>query len=147
MNTSASTPTTQRKHGRKVVAVIIAVAAFFVLRRFLLVLFFSAKILGYSDALNAWEGPVDRQTVMHDGMPIDIYRGRNSTSPILIVHGVNPTGKNSLDLIRISEGLAQSGYEVFVPDLVHLKKQHLRPEDAASVRSGFQYIGRDAGIA
>jgi hypothetical protein len=134
-------------HGRKVVAAILAIVVFFALRRFLLVLFFSAKILGYSDALNAWEGPVDRQTVVHDGIPVDIYRGPNSTSPILIVHGVNPTGKNSLDLIRVSEGLAQSGYEVFVPDLVHLKKQHLRPEDAASVRSVFQFIGRDAGIA
>jgi dienelactone hydrolase len=147
MNTSASTPTTRRKYGRKVVAGIVALVAFFVLRRFLLVLFLSAKILGYPDALNAWEGPVDRQTVIHDAIPIDIYRGPNSTSPILVVHGVNPTGKNSLDLIRISEGLAQSGYEVFVPDLIHLKKQHLRPEDAASVRSVFQFIGRNAGIA
>jgi len=113
----------------------------------LLVLFFSAKILGYPGALDAWEGPVDRRTVIHDGIPVDIYHGPNSSSPILIVHGVNPTGKNSLDLIRISEGLAQSGYEVFVPDLVHLKMQHLRPEDADSVRSVFQFIGRDAGIA
>jgi dienelactone hydrolase len=147
MNTSASTPTTRRKYRRKLVAGILAVVAFFVLRRFLLVLFLSGKILGYPDALNAWEGPVDRQTVIHDGIPIDIYRGPKSISPILIVHGVNPTGKNSLDLIRISEGLAQTGYEVFVPDLVHLKKQHLRPEDAASVRSVFQFIGRNAGIA
>ena len=134
-------------HGRRVVVGIVAVVAFFLLRRFLLVVFFSAKILGYSDALNAWEGPVDRRTVVHDGIPVDIYHGPKSTSPILIVHGVNPTGKNSLDLIRISEGLAQSGYEVFVPDLVHLKTQHLRPEDAASVRSVFKFIGRDAGIA
>jgi hypothetical protein len=50
-------------------------------------------------------------------------------------------------LIRISEGLAQGGYEVFVPDLAHLKKQHLRPEDAGSVKSAFEFIGKDAGIA
>jgi dienelactone hydrolase len=134
-------------HRRKIVAGIVAVVVFFVLRRFLLVLFLSAKILGYPGALNAWEGPVDRQMVIHDGIPVDIYRGPKSASAILIVHGVNPTGKNSLDLIRVSEGLAQSGYEVFVPDLAHLKKQHLRPEDAASVKSVFHFIGRDAGIA
>jgi hypothetical protein len=134
-------------HRRKIVVGIVAVVVFFVLRRFLLVVFLSAKILGYPGALNAWEGPVDRQTVIHDGIAIDIYRGPKSASAILVVHGVNPTGKNSLDLIRISEGLAQSGYEVFVPDLAHLKKQHLRPEDAAGVKSVFQFIGRDAGIA
>ena len=134
-------------HGRKTFAGIAAVVVFLVLRRFLLVVFLTAKILGYPGALNAWEGAVDRRTIAHDGIPVDIYRGPNSTSPILIVHGVNPTGKNSLDLIRISEGLAQVGYEVFVPDLAHLKKQHLRPEDADSVRSVFQFIGRDAGIA
>jgi pimeloyl-ACP methyl ester carboxylesterase len=134
-------------HRRKVFTGLLAVVAFFALRRFLLVVFLTAKILGYPGALNAWEGAVDRETVTHDGIPVDVYRGPNSSSPILIVHGVNPTGKNSLDLIRVSEGLAQIGYEVFVPDLAHLKKQHLRPEDAASVRSVFQFIGRNAGIA
>jgi hypothetical protein len=118
-----------------------------VLRRSLLVVFLSAKILGYGGWLDAWKGPVDRQTVVHQEIPVDIYHGPNSTSPILIVHGVNPTGKNSLDLIRVSEGLSQSGYEVFVPDLVNLKKQHLRTEDVTSVRSVFQFIGRNAAIA
>jgi hypothetical protein len=145
-------PTTRRdafraSHATKFLALLLAVAAFFIARRALLVLFLSAKILGYEGWLNAWRGAVDRETVVHLGIPVDIYRGPYSTSPILIVHGVNPTGKNSLDLIRVSEGLAQAGYEVFVPDFVHLKKQHLRPEDAASVRSVFQFIGRDAAIA
>src|SRR5262245_14787999 len=106
------------------------VAGFLIAQRFLIVLLLAAKILGYGGALNAWRGPVDRRTVVHDGIPIDVYKGARSHSSILIVHGVNPTGKNSLDLIRISEGLAQIGYEVFVPDLEHLRKQHLRPEDA-----------------
>ncbi len=137
----------RRGLARYAATAIFLVATFLFVRRLLLVLFLSAKILGYGSALNAWEGPVDRQTVIHDGISVDIYRGPNSVSPILIVHGVNPTGKDSLDLVRISEGLAQTGYEVFVPDLIHLKKQHLRPEDANSVKSVFQFIGRDAGIA
>jgi hypothetical protein len=149
MNTSVSTRTTRPdlKSFRYIAAAAILVLGFLIARRVLLVLFLSAKILGYESALNAWEGAVDRRTVFHDGIPVDIYKGRNSSSPILIVHGVNPTGKNSLDLIRIAEGLAQTGYEVFVPDLAHLKKQHLRPEDAGSVKSVFQFIGETAGIA
>ena len=84
--------------GRGFIAAIFGIVIFLIVRRALLVLFLSGKILGYGGALNAWEGPVARQTVIHDGIPIDIYRGPNSTSPILIIHGVNPTGKNSLDL-------------------------------------------------
>src|SRR5687768_6009097 len=122
MNTSASTPTTRRnlKSIRYTAVASILVLAFLIGQRLLLALFFSAKILGYDGALNAWEGPVDRRTVVLDGISVDIYRGPESSSPVLIVHGVNPTGKNSLDLMRISEGLAQVGYEVFVPDLIHL---------------------------
>ena len=97
------------------------------MRRGLLVVFLAAKILGYADALNAWEGAVSRQTTVRGGIPVDVYRGSNPVSPILIVHGVNPTGKDSLDLVRVSEGLAQAGYEVYVPDLAEMKKQHLRP--------------------
>jgi pimeloyl-ACP methyl ester carboxylesterase len=120
---------------------------FLLVRRGLLVVFLGAKILGYADALNVWEGAVSRQTIVHGGIPVDVYRGRDTVSPILIVHGVNPTGKDSLDLVRVSEGLAQAGYEVYVPDLAEMKKQHLRPEEAASIKTVFQSIGRNAGIA
>jgi pimeloyl-ACP methyl ester carboxylesterase len=120
--------------------------AFLVLRRGILVTFLALKILGYTDALDAWEGAVRHQTVQHDGMRIDVY-GESSASPILIVHGVNPSGKDSLDLMRISEALAQVGYQVFVPDFVEMKRQHLEPEEALHIKSAFQFIGRDAAIA
>ncbi len=124
----------------------ILIVLFLLVRRGLLVVFLAAKILGYADGLNAWEGAVSRQTTVRGGIPVDVYRGSNPVSPILIVHGVNPTGKDSLDLVRVSEGLAQAGYEVYVPDLAEMKKQHLRPEDAMSVKTVFQSIGRNAGI-
>ena len=129
------------------VALSFLVTTFFLARRALLVLLLSAKILGYGGALDAWKGPVARETVIHAGIPMDIYRGGNPVSPILIVHGVNPTGKDNLDLVRISQGLAQAGYEVYVPDLADMKKQHLRPEEAGSVKTIFQFIGRNAAIA
>jgi pimeloyl-ACP methyl ester carboxylesterase len=131
---------------KKAAKVLLVVILFFVIRRFLIVVFLGLKILGHSESLDAWEGAVRHQTVEHDGIPIDIY-GDPSFSPILIVHGVNPTGKNNLDLVRISEALAQVGYQVFVPDLREMKKQHIAPEEAADIKSVFQFIGKDAALA
>jgi hypothetical protein len=118
-----------------------------VIRRALLVSILALKIIGDPAALDAWKGPVVHRTVEHAGMPIDIYGNDQSRSAILIVHGVNPTGKNSLDLVRISEGLAQSGFEVFVPDLAEMRKLHLTPEESGNIKEAFRFIGRDAGVA
>jgi hypothetical protein len=116
------------------------------LRRALLVSFLALKILGYPATLDAWKGPVSHQTIEHAGIPIDIY-GSKTGSAILVIHGVNPTGKNSLDLVRISEALAQVGFEVYVPDLADMRRLRLRPEESLNIKSVFQFIGRDAGIA
>jgi pimeloyl-ACP methyl ester carboxylesterase len=143
-------PTTRHEGFRAflcIAAITLLVSAVLVARRALLVVLLSAKILGYGSGLDAWKGPISRETRIHAGIPVDIYRGRNPVSPILIVHGVNPTGKDSLDLVRISQGLAQAGYEVYVPDLADMKKQHLRPEEAGNVKAIFQFIGRNAAIA
>jgi hypothetical protein len=138
----------KRKIGRKsgAIALVFLFVVFLLLRRGILVSFLALKILGQTAPLDAWEGPVHRETVEHDGMPIDIY-GKPSSSAILIVHGVNPTGKDSLDLVRISEGLAQVGYQVFVPDFAEMKRQHLQPEEALHIKSAFEFIGKDAAIA
>jgi pimeloyl-ACP methyl ester carboxylesterase len=148
MPTTPPEPTIARRKKRVkwVTISFLLLLLFVLLRRALLVSFLGLRILGHTDALDAWKGPVRHQTVEHAGIPIDIY-GEKTASPILIVHGVNPTGKNSLDLIRISEGLAQAGYQVFVPDFSEMKKLHLQPEEAAHIKSTFQFIGRDAGIA
>ena len=102
--------------------------------------------MGPSQALDAWKGAVRHETVTHAGLPVDVY-GEPSSSPLLIVHGVNPTGKNSLDLVRISEALAQVGYQVFIPDFAEMKKLHLQPEEVDRIRSVFQFIGKESGIA
>src|SRR5215471_592793 len=64
------------------------------LRRPLLVVFLALKILGHSAALDAWKGAVSHQTVVNSGIPVDIYGDPRSLSAMLIVHGVNPTGKD-----------------------------------------------------
>src|SRR4030095_16411252 len=130
----------------RILFLFLVVVLFFLIRRGLLVVFLALKILGYTAPLDAWQGAVRHQTVVHAGIPIDIY-GEASYSPLLIVHGVNPTGKNSLDLVRISDALAQVGYQVFVPDFIEMKRQHLRPEEAAHIKSAFQFIAKDAAIA
>ena len=136
----------RRSLTRRVTTLFLLLLLFVLLRRGLLVASLGLKILGYTTALDAWQGPVRHQTVSHAGIPIDIY-GEDSYSPILIVHGVNPTGKNSLDLMRVSEALAQVGYQVFVPDFIEMRRQHLQPEEASQIKSAFQFIGKDAGIA
>src|SRR5436853_1109920 len=108
---------------RKTFLALLFLLSFFLLRRGLLVVFLALKILGHPESLDAWEGAVSHQTIVHAGIPIDIYGNARSGAPILIVHGVNPTGKNSVDLVRISEGLAQAGYSVYVPDLAEMRKQ------------------------
>jgi len=132
---------------RRISIALVALLVYLSLRRGLLVVCLGLKILGSTDALNAWKGPVRHETVEHAGIPIDIYSREPTYSPILIVHGLNPTGKNSLDLMRISEALAQVGYQVFVPDLIEMKRQHLQPEEAVRIKSVFQFIGKDAAIA
>src|SRR5215472_5637280 len=132
---------------RRISIALFALLISLLLRRGLLVACLGLKILGHTDALNAWKGPVRHETVEHAGIPIDIYSGEHAYSPILIVHGLNPTGKNSLDLMRISEALAQVGYQVFVPDLIEMRRQHLQPEEAGHIKSIFQFIGKDAAIA
>src|SRR5262249_9201139 len=130
------------RHDRivKTAALGFVIAALFLLRRALLVAFLGFKILGHPGPLDAWKGSVRHETVDRTGIPVDIYTSRSSFSPLLIVHGVNPTGKDSQDLIRIADALAQTGYQVFVPDFVEMKKQHLQPEEATHIKSIFQSI-------
>src|SRR5262245_20789726 len=96
-------PDNWKKWGRKAAAVVCLVLGYLFLRRVLLVVVLALKILGHTDALDAWKGPVRRETVEHAGIPIDIYGAEHFSSSILIIHGVNPTGKDSSDLVRISE--------------------------------------------
>ena len=117
------------------------------LQRALLVVLLALKILGNPAALDAWKGAVSHQTLSYSGISVDVYGNPQSSSPMLIVHGVNPTGKNSLDLVRISEALAQVGYAVYVPDFVEMKRLHVRPEEAGNIKTVFKAIGRDAGVA
>jgi pimeloyl-ACP methyl ester carboxylesterase len=135
------------RNRRLLVAVACGVFLLLFLRRALLVSFLALKLAGYPAALDSWKGAVHHRSVEHAGIPIDIYGDDAFPSALLIVHGVNPTGKNSLDLVRIADGLAQSGFEVYVPDFAEMRKVHLTPAESLNIRNTFELIGRDAGIA
>jgi hypothetical protein len=137
---------TRRKAAKAGLACLLVVA-FLVLRRGVLIVLLGLKILGHPGALDAWRGSVRHETVHHNGIPIDIYDGHRPGAPLLIVHGVNPDGKDSPHLRRIADALAQAGFRVFVPDFVEMKHQHLRPEETSRIKSIVQFIGQDAGIA
>ena len=132
---------------RKLILAACVAATAFLLRRALLVIFLGLKVLGHPAALDAWAGAVLHQTVSYAGFPVDVYGNPESSPAMMIVHGVNPTGKNSLDLVRISEALAQSGYSVYVPDFPEMKRLHLLAEEAKNITTVFKSIGRSAGIA
>jgi pimeloyl-ACP methyl ester carboxylesterase len=136
----------RRRWLRRTAAALLLVTVALVLRRVLLVTFLALKILGYPAGFDGWKGPVRRQNLEHAGIPIDVY-GESPGAAILIVHGVNPTGKDSLDLVRISQAMAQAGYQVFVPDLAGMKRQRLLPEEIEHIKTTFQFIGREAAIA
>jgi pimeloyl-ACP methyl ester carboxylesterase len=147
-NTGGHRPPLQRSRRVGRTFLLLAIAVLFIAaRRGLLVAFLGLKILGHPAGLDSWKGAVRYETIQHAGIPIDIYTGSGRQSPLLIIHGVNPTGKDSVDLKRISAALAQTGYKVFVPDLVEMKHQHLDPEETTRIKSIFKFIGADAALA
>ena len=72
----------------------------------------------------------------------DLYRpakkGRHF--PLLLVHGVNPTGKDDPQLVLLAKDLARAGFLVLVPDITGLKTLHLRISDAEDVLESFLYL-------
>jgi acetyl esterase/lipase len=109
-------------------------------------IFASAKLVGYGGAFDFWRGPVSRSTIQIGAIPTDLYTSRRSVFPVVLVHGVNETGKDSPDAMLVAEVLAGSGYRVFVPQFVRLTQQHVTPEDVDDVLSIFKSIGSEGGI-
>src|SRR5215510_10794395 len=106
----------------------------------------SSKVLGFNEPFDHWQGPVRRSTVWVAPVETDVYLGANARTSLLIVHGVNETGKNSLELKQVAEALAGSGFRVVVPQLVRLTRQNVNPADVDDVTALFQWLDGDGGI-
>ena len=106
----------------------------------------TAKLLGYGLAFQLWCGPVERVTTHVGAVTTDVYSGRKSHFPLILVHGVNESGKDSPVLKSLAEMLAGAGYRVFVPEFRRMAHQNVTPQDIDDVSLIFRSIGSDAGI-
>jgi hypothetical protein len=62
--------------------------------------------------------------------------------PLVIVHGVNPTGKDDEQLVLLAKDFARAGFLVLVPDFEGMKSLRIRISEAEDVLQSFLYISR-----
>lgn len=87
-------------------------------------------------------GPAVREvTIASQGRTLkaDLYtpRSKGRHFPLLLVHGVNPTGKSDEQLALLAKDLARAGFLVLVPDFEGMKALRVRPGDAEDVVQSF----------
>src|SRR5215813_6745554 len=99
------------------------------LYRFATLIVTSAKVLGSDTVFDWWHGPIARSSIFIGTIPADVYTGPGSREPLLLIHGVNETGKNAPEVKHVAEAFAGSGYRVVVPEFVRLTRQNVTPED------------------
>ncbi len=74
----------------------------------------------------------------------DLYRPHRQGRrfPLLLVHGVNPSGKDDEQLMLLAKDLARAGFLVLVPDLEGVKNLRIRITDAEDILQSFLYLSR-----
>lgn len=99
------------------------------------------------------DGPA-RQGVTFPGggreMVATLYRPSRggSGAGIILVHGVNETGKDDERIIWLADLLARSGFTVLTPDFLGFKSLTLRTSDVEELVASIQYLaGRAGGVA
>ncbi len=84
-------------------------------------------------------------------IPADLYEGRalRSSTPLIVVHGLSPEGKDHPQLKTAARLLARRGGTVLVPTLPGLTRMRLRPEDAEPVVQAVEAMAREGhrGVA
>ena len=86
--------------------------------------------------------PVVSDTVV-GGSPAHVYvpgepfggRGGETYPAILFVNGTTPEGRGLPEVRRLGEGLARSGFVVFVPDLAGLREDEISPKTLSATLS------------
>lgn len=75
----------------------------------------------------------------------DLYvpRRKGKHPALLIVHGVNPTGKDDEQVVLLAKNLARAGFLVLVPDFEGMKTLRIRLSDVEDVVQSFLYLARD----
>jgi fermentation-respiration switch protein FrsA (DUF1100 family) len=75
---------------------------------------------------------------------VDLWRpGGRDLGPwpgLLLVHGLTPDGKQDSRLAWTADRLARAGFLVAVPEVPGLRAQHLRPDDAGTIRMALERL-------
>ena len=124
----------------------LAVIILLISLRLLLVGAFAAKVLDKSAYLDAWKGEVSRRSETMNGIFADIYDRTEGRFPVILVHGVNPTGKDSPDIVRVAEAFAQVGFKVIAPDFPRMKRQNVSSKDSDDLRAVVGAVEGDVGM-
>ena len=91
-----------------------------------------------------------RQSVTFPGggrnMVATLYRpsgsgpGARPGAGVILVHGVNETGKDDERIVWLADLLARSGFTVLTPDFLGFKSLTLRPSDVEELVASIQYL-------
>ena len=132
---------------RRIFLLLVIAVSIFALYKFAVVATASAKALGSGYLFDLWHGPVSLSSTSIGKIPADVYTSPRSRFPLLLVHGVNETGKNSPEVKPFAEAFAGSGFRVVVPQFERLTRQNVTPEDIDDVVSVFDSLRSEAAIA
>jgi len=98
-------------------------------------------------------GAPQRETVTFPGggrtMVATLYRspGRGAGIGVILVHGVNETGKDDERIVWLADLLARSGFTVLTPDFLGFKSLTLRSSDVEELVASIRYlVGRLQGV-
>ncbi len=81
-----------------------------------------------------------RERTLHANLYVPTGGGRHF--PLVVVHGVNPTGKDDDQLVLLAKDFARAGFLVMVPDLEGMKTLRIRISDAEDILQSFLYVSR-----
>ena len=90
-------------------------------------------------AVKAMAIPVNGKT-----LKADLYAPKSGGRhfPLLLVHGINPTGKDDDQLVLLAKNLARAGFLVLVPDFEGMKRLRMRPSDVEDIVGSFLSLAK-----
>lgn len=91
-------------------------------------------------------GPIVKKVAIPSrgiALSADLYspKAKGKSFPLLLVHGVNPGGKDDDQLVVLAKDLSRAGFLVLVPDFEGMKTLRIKISDAEDILQSFLYLG------
>src|SRR5262245_31729106 len=132
---------------RRLIVLFVAVILLLGLHRAALVFGTSARALGHSGLVFWSRSQVTKTSLSVLNMDADEYTSPGGhRASILLIHGVNESGKNSPEVKPIAEAFAGAGFRIVVPQFERLTRQNVTPADVDDIVAAFSWLGEDAGM-